>query len=196
MGSNPSGFEGDNRPVESVSWGDCQEFCRKLGEQDGKRYRLPTEAEWEYACRAGTTTDYCSGDGRKALRQVGWCSFDGDFGSAKETKPVGQFQPNAWGLYDMHGNVWEWCQDGTRAYASIYYETCLTAEPEMEESGDDLAFGEDQVSEAEEDKDVARRLRGGSWYHHPEGCCSASGASHLPSIHYDYLGCRVVLCLD
>jgi formylglycine-generating enzyme required for sulfatase activity len=106
MGSNPSAFKSDARcPVENISWYDCQKFCKKLTQREGRLYRLPTEPEWEYACRAGTDTLFCSGDTREALEKVSW------FGARSEgkPKPVGLLQPNAWGLYDMHGNVWEWC---------------------------------------------------------------------------------------
>jgi uncharacterized protein (TIGR02996 family) len=174
MGNKPSNFRGDNRPVEQVSWEDCQKFCRKLAERDGKRYRLPTEAQWEYACRAGTTTDYCSGNGLDALRQVGWCSFDGDFRSAKETKPVGQFQPNAWGLYDMHGNGWEWCQDGRRTYSSGAIE--------------------DPVGP--QNKEEVRVLRGGPWLDFPIRCRSATRYRPAASNRNGSYGCRLVLCLD
>ena len=109
MGNNPSQFKGDsNRPVEQVSWDDVQEFIRRLNtKESGARYRLPTEAEWEYAARAGSTTAYSFGDGVGQLGQYAW--YDGNAGNT--THPVGQLQPNAWGLYDMHGNVWEWVQD-------------------------------------------------------------------------------------
>lgn len=103
MGSNPSHFKGNNRPVESVSWNDAQAFIGKLNaHQDGYRYRLPTEAEWEYAARAGTKGAYAG-----SLSALAWY----DQNSGEQTHPVGQKQPNAWGLYDMHGNVWEWVQD-------------------------------------------------------------------------------------
>ena len=107
MGNNPSHFKGDpNLPVEQVSWNDCYEFCKKLNQQTGQElYRLPTEAEWEYACRAGSTGDYCFGDDVSKLREYGWYSEN----AGSNTHPVGQLKPNAWGLYDMHGNLWEWC---------------------------------------------------------------------------------------
>ena len=128
MGGNPSQFKnGDNYPVEKVSWYDAKKFCDKLNElytgkmPQGYRFDLPTEAQWEYACRAGTTTalynnrnlttenGYC-----RNLAELGWYSSNSDI----RTHPVGQKQPNAWGLYDMYGNVWEWCNDWYGPYNS------------------------------------------------------------------------------
>jgi formylglycine-generating enzyme required for sulfatase activity len=115
MGYNPSSsYRGDNLPVQMVSWHDCQEFCATLHKLTGKPIRLPTDAEWEYACRAGTTTDYYSGNYGGALQGVGWFSQNCD----GALKPVGQLAANAWGLFDMHGNVWEWCEDGRRKYTN------------------------------------------------------------------------------
>lgn len=109
MGSNPSRFQGVDRPVENVSWNDCQEFIRRASARDGRQYRLPTEKEWEYASRAGSTGDW----GRRANGECGPLEVMGWYGgnSGGETHPVAQKEPNAWGLYDMHGNVLEWCQD-------------------------------------------------------------------------------------
>jgi formylglycine-generating enzyme required for sulfatase activity len=121
MGNNPSYFKGEkNLPVERVSWNDCQDFIKKLREKDKKQYRLPTEAEWEYACRAGTTTPFSCGE----TISTNQANYNGNFtyGKGKKgvnkgrTTPVGSFPPNLWGLYDMHGNVWQWCQDRVGDY--------------------------------------------------------------------------------
>lgn len=109
MGNNPSHFKscGDNCPVESVSWGDVQRFIARLNAKGEGKYRLPTEAEWEYACRAGSTAKYSFGDDISYLDEYAWYSAN----SGGKTQPVATKQPNKWGLYDMHGNVWEWCED-------------------------------------------------------------------------------------
>ncbi|TAG86585.1 MAG: hypothetical protein EAZ18_25495, partial [Oscillatoriales cyanobacterium] len=115
MGNNPSRFKGAKRPVEQVSWNEAVEFCRKLTQKTGKSYRLPSEAEWEYACRAGTTTPFYFGD----TITPDLVNYDGNYpyGAApkglyrQQTTDVGSFPPNSFGLYDMHGNVWEWCSD-------------------------------------------------------------------------------------
>jgi formylglycine-generating enzyme required for sulfatase activity/serine/threonine protein kinase len=167
MGCYPSVRNGDNRPVANVSSVDCQEFCKKLSERDGKKYRLPTEAEWEYACRAGRAAEYHTGNGEEALNQAGWY----DVNSGSQTHPVGQKKANAWGLYDMHGNVWEWCQEGGREY--------------------DTGEIEDPVSNH---KYITHALRGGSWGSHASNCRSACRGPAAPSP--GSMGCRVVLCLD
>ena len=117
MGVNPSHFKGANNPVEQVSWNDAVAFCVKLSSLPaevaaGRVYRLPTEAEWEYACRAGTTTAYSFGDNAQDLGKYAW--FDNNCN--RTTHGVGEKLPNGWGLYDMHGNVWEWCSDAAGSY--------------------------------------------------------------------------------
>jgi len=117
MGNNPSYFKngGDDCPVEDVSWNYVHKFISNLNQKEGSsKYRLPTEAEWEYACRAGSTTAYCFGDDEIRLKEYAWYKKNSD----SKTHPVGLLKPNAWGLYDMHGNVLEWCQDWYGDYPS------------------------------------------------------------------------------
>jgi formylglycine-generating enzyme required for sulfatase activity len=114
MGENPSHFKGNDLPVESVSWYDAMEFCRRLSKQTGHVYTLPSEAQWEYACRAGTTTPFYFGETitPDQANYDGNYTYGGPRGEYRQrTTPVGMFPPNDWGLYDMHGNVWEWCLD-------------------------------------------------------------------------------------
>jgi formylglycine-generating enzyme required for sulfatase activity len=164
MGSNPSSFTGDDtRPVESVSWDDVQLYIEALNAQnDGFVYRLPTEAEWEYACRAGTTGDY-AGD----LDAMAWYSSN----SGSQTHPVGQKEPNAWGLYDMHGNVWEWVQD---RYSSSYYSVSPGTDPPGPTSGS------------------YRVHRGGAWYSSAIRCRSAYRGGDSPGDRHSGLGFRLV----
>ena len=177
MGSNPSKFKGDDLPVEMVSWNDCQEFVKKLGEKTGKRFRLPTEAEWEYACRAGTTTPFNFGE----TISTDQANYDGNhtYGKGKngvyreKTTPVGTFPANAWGLHDMHGNVWEWCLDWYGDYQK-----------------------EDKKDPFDSNIGTARVLRGGSWFDYPRSCRSGRRNGIEPGRRGGYYGCRVVLCLD
>ena len=115
MGKNPSRFPGGRRPVERVTWYDATEFCQNLSKKTGKNYRLPSESQWEYACRAGTITAFYFG--RTITSKLVNYNANFSYGNApkgeyrKQTTDVGSFPPNAFGLYDMHGNVWEWCAD-------------------------------------------------------------------------------------
>jgi formylglycine-generating enzyme required for sulfatase activity len=164
MGTNPSSFKGDNLPVENVSWNDAKEFCRKLSQMTGKEYRLPTEAEWEYACRAKTTGAY-AGD----LDAMAW--YDKNSGS--KTHPVGQKQPNAFGLYDMHGNVWEWCEDQ-------WHDSYNGAPTDGRAWTDISATGSDRV------------FRGGGWGYYAVICRSADRHNGAPGDRGDYVGFRLV----
>jgi formylglycine-generating enzyme required for sulfatase activity len=117
MGDNPSWFKGPKHPVDQVSWVDCQAFLGELNKKygsPGARFSLPTEAQWEYACRAGSTSRWCFGDEESNLGEYAWHSRNSD----AKTHPVGEKKPNAWGLFDMHGNVWEWSEDWYGSYAN------------------------------------------------------------------------------
>jgi formylglycine-generating enzyme required for sulfatase activity len=102
----------DDHPVVCISWNDARAFCDWAAKKTGRGVRLPTEAEWEYACRAGTRTKFASGDDESAMLEWAWTATN----SGEQTRPVGQRKPNAWGLFDMHGNAWEWCQDWAAPY--------------------------------------------------------------------------------
>ena len=134
MGRNPSTFIGPNRPVETLSWNEVQAFIHRLNETAGDSlYRLPTEAEWEYAARAGTTTRWSYGDEERQLGDYAWY-FSND--KPDGTKEVGTKLPNPWGLYDMHGNVFEWCQDW---YGENYYDSSPSVDPSGPSTGSFLA---------------------------------------------------------
>ena len=176
MGKNPAHFKGANNPVEQVSWNDAAEFCRRLSQKDGATYRLPTESEWEYACRAGTTTPFHTGE----TISTGQANYDGNYWYANGTKgqyrrkttPVGSFAANAWGLYDMHGNVWEWCQDW---YDDDYYSNSPTDDPTGPATGKYLV------------------LRGGSWFYFPYFMRSAYRLRGNPAFRNFNIGLRVVV---
>jgi formylglycine-generating enzyme required for sulfatase activity len=178
MGNNPSEFKGEKKlPVDSVSWDDCQAFIKKLKEKDNKPYRLPTEAEWEYACRAGTTTAFHFGDtiSTDQANYKGTYTYgDGKKGVFREkTTPVGSFPANAWGLYDMHGNVFQWCQDKDGEFPETD-----AVDPQGPEDGD------------------RRVVRGGSWKDDPEFCRSASRRWYKPDLRFERIGFRLCFNLD
>jgi formylglycine-generating enzyme required for sulfatase activity len=178
MGTNPSYFLGNeiketstNNPVEQVSWEDAVEFCKKLSDlpeekKAGRVYRLPTEAEWEYACRAGSKTAYSFGESSKSLGDYAW--FDGNRNN--QTHPVGEKKANAWGIYDMHGNVWEWCSD---RYGD--YPKGAVSDPVEQLEGSD------------------RVVRGGGWGDGAALCRSALRAGADPSDRSNRGGFRVAL---
>jgi len=177
---NPGFTQTDAHPVVHVSWNDAQAYCKWLSQKEGKTYRLPTEAEWEYSCRAGSTTTYQCGNDPEGLAQVGNVA---DASSRKQlnvptiaaddgsvfTAPVGKYQANAWGLHDLHGNVHEWCVDG---YGD--YPPGTVTNP----------AGPSEASH--------RVIRGGSWSSLPQGCRSASRVRYAPELRAGFLGFRVV----
>lgn len=166
MGNNPSSFKGAKRPVEHVSWSDCHQFIRKLRTLTGKNFRMPTEAEWEYAARGGNKSRGYKYSGSNILDDVGWY----DSNSSSSTHDVGQLDPNELGLYDMSGNVWEWCADW---YGS--YDSNSQSNPGGPSSGSN------------------RVRRGGSWYCHA-GCCRVSYRNYYsPGRAYRDLGLRLAL---
>ena len=170
MGDDPSYFKGDDLPAEQVSWDDVQEFIKKLNEKEGTgKYRLPSEAEWEYACRAGTSTRYSFGVDGSKLGDYAWY-YDN---SGKKTHPVGQKKPNSWGLYDMYGNVWEWVQDS--------WHDSYNGAP-----ADGSAW----------EGDGARRVdRGGCWFNVAGDCRSAERNPDDPRHRVVFLGFRLLKSL-
>ncbi len=197
MGTNPSDFKGADLPVERVTWNDAVKFCEWLTAQErvagrlpkGYEYTLPTEAQWEYACRAGTTTAFNNGTNIPTMLQcedrpcpnldpLAWYGYNsgqydsaGNYTGNGKTFPVGQKQPNAWGLYDMHGNVWEWCLDWYGSYPSS-----AVTDPKGSSSGS------------------YRVLRGGSWNFNAYSCRSAYRFDSTPSdFNRNYYGFRVAL---
>ncbi len=171
---NPSYFKGDDLPVEQVSWGDAVEFCARLSKHTGKEYRLPSEAEWEYACRAGKTTPFHFGEtitGELANYDASRTYANEPSGEYREkTTPVGSFPPNAFGLYDMHGNVWEWC-------AGTWLDNYENAPTE----GSAWLSG----------KSSKKVTRGGSWFNSPWYCRSACRKSLNSFYHCNHNGFRV-----
>jgi formylglycine-generating enzyme required for sulfatase activity len=163
-GTNPSKFKGPTNPVEMICWNDATEFCKKLSEKTRQAVRLPTEAEWEYSCRAGTATAYSFGDADSALGDYAWSIANG----GGTTHPVSQKKPNPWGLYDMHGNVWEWCADWFGDYPKG-----MVTDPQGPASG------------------KIRVMRGGSW--HDDKCRSANVNPRAPDLRVDHYGIRVVV---
>jgi formylglycine-generating enzyme required for sulfatase activity len=180
---NPSRFEGDNHPVEKVSWEEAQEFCQRLSVHSGKDYRLPSEAQWEYACRAGTTTPFHFGEmltPELANYQTA-SSYNGSPTTEYrgETTDVGSFPANEWGLHDMHGNVWEWCEDDWHgSYAN---------KPEALKQAGNTSW----TSAETESRKV---LRGGSWLYYPRYCRSAdrfNGSRDFRSVNFGFRVCCV-----
>jgi formylglycine-generating enzyme required for sulfatase activity len=175
MGNNPAGFKGNLQlPVESVNRMDAELFCDRLSQQAGRKYRLPSEAEWEYACRAGSTTPF--GYGETITTEL--ANFDGKhtYGHGSQgrlryrTTPVGYFPPNSFGLYDMHGNLWEWCADH---WHSNYLDAPIDGSIWQGTSGSHV-------------------LRGGTWNGGPRSCRSACRVKSDTYARVNYTGFRVV----
>lgn len=166
MGSNPSGFKGDNLPVENVSWNDCQTFIRKLNALTGRTFRLPTEAEWEFAARGGNESRGYQYSGSNNLGSVAWYSSN----SGDKTHPVATKSANELGLYDMSGNVWEWCQDWYGSYSSS-----------------------SQTNPTGPSAGSYRVNRGGSWSGSARGCRVANRYYCVPSFSFSSLGLRLAL---
>ncbi|MGV2336729.1 MAG UNVERIFIED_CONTAM: formylglycine-generating enzyme family protein [Planctomycetaceae bacterium] len=165
-------IEGSDVAASYISWDDVVEFCQKLSRKEGRRYRLPTEAEWEYVCRAGTTTRFSFGDDESQLGSMRGLTEMPTIRTKNTPHRVGQKKPNAFGLYDMHGNVWEWCADW---YEGGYYKSSAGADPQGPSSG---SF---------------RVLRGGSWYSGPIVLRSSFRHFFTPGYRNYNTGCRVVL---
>ena len=163
MGSNPSNWKGDNLPVENVSWNDCQTFLRKLNAMTGKNFRLPTEAEWEYAARGGNRSRGYQYSGSNVLSDVAWYS-------GSKTHNVGTKAPNELGIYDMSGNVWEWCQDWYGDY-----------------------HGYSQTNPTGPSSGSKRVVRGGSWIYFAWCCRVADRTDYAPGIRNNDLGFRLAL---
>jgi formylglycine-generating enzyme required for sulfatase activity len=169
MGNNPSNFKGDNLPVEKVSWDDAIAFCKKISKTTGQKLSLPSEAQWEYACRAGSIGEYYFGGDVNQLEKYAW--YNGN--SERKTHPVGEKLANSWGLYDMHGNVWEWCED-------LWHENYNGA------PNDGSAWLKDY-------KQNSRSLRGGSWDYGVIHCCSAYRSRFDAVTRRSNFGFRVVV---
>ncbi|MCI5126614.1 MAG: formylglycine-generating enzyme family protein [Candidatus Electrothrix sp. AR5] len=172
MGENPSHFQGERRPVEEVSWHDTQEFLEKLNHVTGKKFRLPTEAEWEFAARGGIYSQGYKYAGSDRLKQVGWYDKNSD----DQTHEVGQLLANELGLHDMSGNVWEWCRDW---FDGNYYAECHKKGVVKNPQGPD--------------KGTDRVLRGGGWFNPPVRCRSVRRYHNDPGNRYRAVGLRLVL---
>ncbi len=211
---NPSHFKGDDRPVEQVSWLDAVEFCARLSQHTGREYRLPSEAEWEYACRAGTSTPFHFGE--TITSEL--VNYDGDnpyAGAPKgvsrgETTPVGSFPPNAFGLYDMHGNVWEWCADdwhdnywGAPTDGSAWLDNSGRSRNSKVAIGRFNLFGVFQnlprlilnFIKRYKGSNSMKLLRGGSWFFNARNCRSAFRNHFDAGVRYYFFGFRVVCVL-
>ncbi len=190
MKKNPARFKGERRPVEMVSWLDAKDFIRKLNEKTGKNFRLPSEAEWEYAARGGQFSEGYTYAGSDKLKQVGWYGEN----SKKQTHKVGLLRPNELGLYDMSGNVWEWCEDewhedykNAPADGSAWVDGLEGSENMMSKMKALLGFSKDRK------RGASRVMRGGSYWGGPVLCRSAFRDRDWPVNRDGSIGLRLVL---
>jgi formylglycine-generating enzyme required for sulfatase activity len=181
--TDPERFQGDLRPVVNVSWYDAQAFCQRLALRTGKNYALPSEAQWEYACRAGTTTAFHYG----ATISTELANYNGNvYGNGEkgdnrqQTTDVASFPANPWGLHDMHGNVWEWCADYRYDYEDVASDGRAWAGSEAE-----------QIINKYKINTNSKLLRGGSWYYFPRYCRSAYRDDYHPVNRNNVIGFRV-----
>jgi formylglycine-generating enzyme required for sulfatase activity len=194
-----STLKGGHLPVESVHWTECQEFCARLNAKfPGRKFRLPTEAEWEYACRAGGTGKYSFGDDAAQLADYAWYAGSlprrstGGPGDVSSVQPVGRKKPNAWGLYDMHGNVWEWCQTLFEDRDGKSFKYPYVAGDGREDTGPASVRkpGGPKMARATAG---ARIVRGGSWHHGEKAATAFNRAASDPYSTRFYYGFRVAL---
>jgi len=173
MGNNPSynrERNSDELPVENVSWEEAMKFCDKLSEKAKRIYTLPTESQWEYACRAGGAGRWCFGDDARELGKYVWYASN----SEQKTHPVGTKSSNTFGLYDMHGNVWEWCLD--------FYDEKFYGSPDAM-----------KIDPCNTNRGTFRVIRGGAWSSSPDSCCSSNRHSGKPDEGSGVVGFRVVI---
>ncbi|MCI5223214.1 MAG: formylglycine-generating enzyme family protein [Candidatus Electrothrix sp. AR4] len=175
MGDNPSRFKGEKRPVERISWEDIQKFFTRLNQQTGENFRLPTEAEWEYAARGGRYSQGCNLSGGDLLKQVGWYRES----TNSETQDVGQLLANELGIHDISGNVWEWCQDW---FADEYYTECHQRGIVTNPQGPDVG--------------THRVFRGGGYFRYPLYCRLVSRNDYSPKLRSVFIGFRLALPLQ
>lgn len=208
----PSNFSGPDRPVERVTWEEAMEFCLRLSHRFQRSYTLPSEAEWEYACRAGTTTPFHFG----ATLSSELANYNGNDGytdgwkgvSPGQTSDVATYPANAWGLYDMHGNIWEWCADdlhksyeGAPEDGRVWLEQSEAkdgVDPELKSKDENVRRNEiSRRNDFRSRLNTIKLLRGGSWSHDPWYCRSAYRGSNPPDYRYSSIGFRVCcLCQD
>lgn len=178
MGKNPSYFKGDNLPVEQVTWHEAVKFCREVSAKTGQKVMLPTETQWQYAASATKTTPYFFGDSDSQLSEYAWYVEN----TGSKTHPVGEKKPNAWGLYDLLGNVWEWCQDD---WTDDFHNLPKDGGPFQEDSHTNQT-----------NPNLTKQIRGGSWYNTSSYCQSSSRYRYAPASRHYVIGFRVIVATN